>query len=185
MPARGGDLMKEVKLPAEKEVLAQLKAGDMVKLSGTVYTARDAAHKRLAEMIEKKQTLPFELKDAGIYYVGPTPGHDGRPVGSAGPTTSSRMDSYTPRLLDLGLKVMIGKGRRNEAVKEAIVRNGAVYFVACGGAGALLSHCITEAQPVAFEDLLAEAVVKLTLKEFPVFVGIDARGNDIYELEDE
>ena len=176
--------MRTLVLPEDNDQLTALNAGELVHLSGTVYTARDAAHKRMAALLAEGKPLPIRLEGAGIYYVGPTPGYGDRVIGSAGPTTSSRMDSYTPQLLDLGLKVMIGKGRRNEAVKDAIVRNGAVYFVACGGAGALLSHCITGAEPVAFEDLLAEAVVKLTLKDFPVFVGIDARGTDIYEMRD-
>lgn len=163
---------------------ASLCAGEEVLLSGTVYTARDAAHKRLVQMIETREDLPFDLFNAAIYYVGPTPASEGHAIGSAGPTTSSRMDTYTPLLLEKGLRVMIGKGRRSEEVKEAIRAHGAVYFVACGGAGALLSHCIIRTEPVAFEDLLAEAIVKLTLKDFPCFVGIDAKGKDIYDLED-
>ena len=168
----------------DDETRTSLKAGESVLLSGTVYTARDAAHKRLVHMLECEEPLPVDLNNAAVYYVGPTPAAPGHAIGSAGPTTSSRMDAYTPVLLDEGLRVMIGKGRRSEAVKEAIQKHGAVYFVACGGAGALLSHCITESQPVAFEDLLAEAIVRLTLKDFPCFVGIDAQGNDIYDLED-
>ena len=177
--------MKTITLPAEQTVLTSLHAGDRVLLSGTVYTARDAAHKRMIESLERGEPLPFEIQNAAIYYVGPTPAAEGRAIGSAGPTTSSRMDKYTPKLMDEGLRVMIGKGRRSPEVIDSIRRHHGVYFVACGGAGALLSHCIIDAEPVAYEDLLAEAVVKLTLKEFPCFVGIDSEGNDIYEMEDE
>lgn len=177
--------MKTITLPAEKGILTSLHAGDRVLLSGTVYTARDAAHKRMIESLERGEPLPFEIQNAAIYYVGPTPAAEGRAIGSAGPTTSSRMDKYTPKLMDEGLRVMIGKGRRSPEVIDSIRRHHGVYFVACGGAGALLSHCIIDAEPVAYEDLLAEAVVKLTLKEFPCFVGIDSEGNDIYEMEDE
>ena len=176
--------MKEIILPADASVLSSLHAGERVELSGTVYSARDAAHKRMIEGLSEGKPLPFDIHNAAIYYVGPTPAHEGRPIGSAGPTTSSRMDKYTPKLLDEGLRVMIGKGRRSREVIEQIRQCGAVYFVACGGAGALLSHCIVNAEPVAYEDLLAEAVVKLTLKKFPCFVGIDSEGNDIYEMED-
>jgi fumarate hydratase subunit beta len=176
--------MREITLPLDEETARSLQAGEAVRISGTVYTARDAAHKKMAECIEKGEPLPFALKNAAIYYVGPTPAKPGAPIGSAGPTTSSRMDVYTPRLLDLGLRVMIGKGRRSEAVKEAIVRNGAVYFVACGGAGALLSHAVVSREMTAWPELLSEAVTKLTVRDFPCFVGIDARGNDIYEVKD-
>jgi fumarate hydratase subunit beta len=176
--------MREITLPLDEETARSLQAGEAVRISGTVYTARDAAHKKMAECIEKGEPLPFALKNAAIYYVGPTPAKPGAPIGSAGPTTSSRMDVYTPRLFDLGLRVMIGKGRRSEAVKEAIVRNGAVYFVACGGAGALLSHAVVSREMIAWPELLSEAVTKLTVRDFPCFVGIDARGNDIYEMED-
>lgn len=177
--------MRNLQLPLDEETIRSLRAGEAVTLSGTVYSARDAAHKRLTEMMDRKEELPFELSGAAVYYVGPTPARNGHAIGSAGPTTSTRMDAYTPGLLERGLKVMIGKGRRSEAVRESIIKNHAVYFVACGGAGALLSHCIVKAEPVAFEDLLAEAVVRLTFRDFPCFVGIDAQGNDIYDLEDE
>ena len=176
--------MREITLPADAAVLSSLQAGEQVVLSGTVYTARDAAHKRMIEGLAEGKPLPFDIENAAIYYVGPTPAHEGRPIGSAGPTTSSRMDKYTPRLLEEGLRVMIGKGRRSPEVIDSIRTHGAVYFVACGGAGALLSHCIVSAEPVAYPDLLAEAVVKLTLKKFPCFVGIDCKGNDIYEMDD-
>ena len=177
-------MTKTITLPLDDAARMSLRAGEMVKLSGTVYTARDAAHKRMQACIDAGQPLPFELENAAVYYVGPTPAAPGQAIGSAGPTTSSRMDIYTPALLDGGLRVMIGKGKRSPQVKEAIRRNHAVYFVACGGAGALLSHCIKKSEPVAYEDLLAEAVVKLTLEDFPCFVGIDCQGNDIYEMED-
>ncbi len=176
--------MRTIHLPADPAELASLQAGEAVKLSGTVYTARDAAHKRIMEALKNGAELPFDLNNAAVYYVGPTPAAGNHPIGSAGPTTSSRMDPYTPELISRGLRVMIGKGKRSDAVKEAVREYGAVYFVACGGAGALLSHCIVKAEPMAYEDLLAEAVVRLTLKEFPCFVGIDTRGTDIYELED-
>ncbi|MBQ9328151.1 MAG: fumarate hydratase C-terminal domain-containing protein [Solobacterium sp.] len=175
--------MKRVTLPASSKDLRDLQAGEPVLLSGTVYTARDAAHKRMIELLEQRKELPIPMKDAAIYYVGPTPAPKGRPIGSAGPTTSSRMDAYTPALLDQGLTVMIGKGRRSAEVKEAIVTHGAVYFVACGGAGALLAHHIKKAEPVAFEDLLAEAIVRLTLEDFPCFVGVDSFGDDVYDQD--
>ncbi len=170
-----------IQLPMDAETLLSLHAGDMVLLSGTVYSARDAAHARIHEMIQKKEPLPFDMMNAGIYYVGPTPAPDGHAVGAAGPTTSSRMDAYTPELLRLGLKVMIGKGKRSEEVRQAIMQYKAVYFAAPGGAGALLSSCIVKAEPIAFEELLSEAVLKLTLKDFPCFVCIDAEGEDIYD----
>ncbi len=176
--------MKRLQLPLSEEERMSLKAGDAVLLSGEIYTARDAAHKRLHEMIERNEELPFDLNDAVIYYVGPTPAKPGQAIGSAGPTTSGRMDPYAPLLLDLGLKGMIGKGKRNDQVKDAIVRNKAVYFVAVGGAGALLSHSIMKREPVAFDDLLAEAITKLTVKDFPCFVGIDCLGRDIYDRDE-
>lgn len=167
-------------LPRDTNKFKDLHAGDFVEISGYIYTARDAAHKRMKTMLDNGEVLPFELKDNGIYYVGPTPSGT-RVYGSAGPTTSSRMDVYTPELLDLGLKFMIGKGRRSQDVKEAIKRNGAIYFVAAGGAGALLGNCVTKVEDIAFDDLLSESIKKLTVVDFPVFVGIDAYGNDIYE----
>ncbi|WP_209451705.1 Fe-S-containing hydro-lyase [Lactimicrobium massiliense] len=175
--------MKEIHLPLTEEEIASLHAGDGVLLSGVIYTARDAAHKRMAQLIKEGKPLPFDLNGSVIYYVDPTPGDDRHLIGSAGPTTSSRMDVYTPKLLDLGLKATIGKGRRCEAVKEAIVRNKAIYFIAVGGAGALMSHCITSCETIAFDDLLSEAVRKLTVKDLPCFVGIDASGNDIYDTK--
>lgn len=171
---------KHIALPISDQDLEELKAGDAVLLSGTIYTARDAAHKRIVELIQEGKELPIDLQNASIYYVGPTPNKEGQVIGSAGPTTSSRMDAYTPLLLDRGLKVMVGKGKRSDAVKESIVQNKAIYFVACGGAGALLSHAIIKSEVIAFDDLLSEAIRKLEIKDFPCFVGIDIRGNDIY-----
>ena len=185
LPARkGGDMMKHLQLPASREELKQLKAGEEVLLSGTVYTARDAAHKRLVQMIRNGETLPLDLQDAAIYYVGPTPAAPGQVIGSAGPTTSSRMDPYVPLLCENGMAVMIGKGRRDKGVIEAVKKYGAVYFVTVGGAGALLGRAVVKAEPVAFEDLLSEAIVKLTVRDFPCFVGLDTEGNDIYDLAD-
>ena len=162
-----------------KEIAATLKAGDSVLLSGTLFTARDAAHKRMMESLQKGEKLPIDIKEQIIYYMGPTPARPGRVIGSAGPTTSKRMDKYSPLLLDLGLGAMIGKGRRSSEVVEAIVRNGGIYFGATGGAGALLSKCITASEMVAFEDLGAEAIRKLAVENFPVTVIIDAKGNII------
>lgn len=177
--------MKKVNLPLSDEEKETLKAGDAVALSGTLYTARDAAHKRIHEAIQNGENLPFEIKGATIYYVGPTPTKEGQAIGSAGPTTSSRMDAYTPELLDQGLSAMLGKGKRSEEVKAAIIRNKGIYFVACGGAGALISHCIKKREMVAYEDLLSEAVTRLEVEDLPCFVGIDIHGNDIYDGEDE
>lgn len=174
--------MKKMTLPLSPEERRSLRAGEGVLLSGRIYTARDAAHKRLHEMLERGEPLPFDLQDACIYYVGPTPAKEGRAIGSAGPTTSSRMDPYTPELIENGMRAMIGKGRRSDAVKDAIVSHGAVYFVTVGGAGALLSHCIRKRRMIAFEDLLAEAVTELKVEDFPCYVGIDTFGNDIYDL---
>lgn len=158
-----------------------LRAGDYVYITGTIYTARDAAHQRMAETLAAGRPLPVELTNNMIYYMGPSPARTGRPIGSAGPTTASRMDKYAPKLLDLGLKGMIGKGKRSLAVKEAIVRNGAVYFAAVGGAGALLSQRIRSAEVIAYEDLGTEAVHRLEVENFPVIVVIDSQGNDLYE----
>lgn len=172
---------KYVQVPLSKEDAAALKAGDYVYLTGTIYTARDAAHKRMQEALDAKEDLPVEIKGNVIYYMGPSPAREGRPIGSAGPTTASRMDKYTPKLLDLGLAAMIGKGRRSAEVKEAVVRNGAVYFAAIGGAGALLSKSIKASEVVAYEDLGTEAIRKLTVENFPVIVCMDSQGNDLYE----
>ena len=170
-----------IQAPVSKEDARSLKAGDYVYLSGTIYTARDAAHKRMKEALDQGQKLPFDLKGSVIYYMGPSPAREGRPIGSAGPTTASRMDKYTPELLDLGLGAMIGKGKRSPAVIDAMARNGAVYFAAVGGAGALLSKCILSSEIVAYEDLGAEAIRKLEVKNFPVIVVIDSQGNNWYE----
>lgn len=170
-----------IQAPVSKEDARSLKAGDYVYLSGTIYTARDAAHKRMKEALDQGQKLPFDLKGSVIYYMGPSPAREGRPIGSAGPTTASRMDKYTPELLDLGLGAMIGKGKRSPAVIDAMVRNGAVYFAAVGGAGALLSKCILSSEIVAYEDLGAEAIRKLEVKNFPVIVVIDSQENNWYE----
>ena len=174
--------MREIRIegPFTREKFADLKAGDNVLLTGIIYTARDAAHKRIVETLEKGEEPPFPLKDSIIYFVGPTPAKPGQVIGSAGPTTSYRMDAYSPTLLDLGETGMIGKGPRSDEVKEAIVRNGAVYFAAIGGAGALISKCIKSAKVIAYEDLGAEAVRELYVEDLPVIVAIDARGEDLY-----
>lgn len=170
-----------IKAPLSKEDIAKLKAGDYVYITGTIYTARDAAHKRMYEALLNGQDLPIEMKNNVIYYMGPSPAREGRPIGSAGPTTSSRMDKYAPSLLDMGLSGMIGKGKRNAAVKEAVVRNGAVYLAAVGGAGALLSKSVTASEVIAYDDLGTEAIRKLEVKDFPAIVVMDKDGNDLYE----
>lgn len=170
-----------IKAPIEKEDAVKLKAGDYVYLTGTIYTARDAAHKRMKETLDRKEKLPFDIKGNMIYYMGPSPAREGRAIGSAGPTTASRMDKYTPELLDLGLGAMIGKGKRSKEVIEAIIRNQSVYFAAVGGAGALLSKCILSSEMVAYNDLETEAIRKLQVKDFPVIVVIDSKGNNLYE----
>lgn len=167
--------------PLSPEIIANFHAGDELCISGIIYTARDAAHQRLQELIIAGKKLPFELAGQTIYYVGPTPAPQGKPIGSAGPTTSDRMDPFTPLLLKHGLKMMIGKGPRSNEVKKAIVANKAIYCAAIGGAGALLSHSITEAELIAFPELGTEAIRKLTVKEFPVIVINDIYGNDLYE----
>ena len=172
---------KRVITPITAEVAASFHAGDYVYLSGVVYVARDAAHKRFMEVLDRGEELPFPIKDATIYYMGPSPAREGRPIGSAGPTTASRMDKYAPRLLDLGQKAMIGKGKRTQEVVNAVVRNQAVYFAAVGGAGALLSKCIKKSETVCYGDLGAEAVLKLEVEDFPVVVVIDSEGNNLYE----
>ncbi len=170
-----------IKVPFDKETAKELKSGDYVYLSGTIYTARDAAHKRMYEAIEAGEGLPLEMQDAMIYYMGPSPAREGRPIGSAGPTTASRMDKYTPALLDLGQRGMIGKGKRTEEVRQALMRNDAVYFAAVGGAGALLSKAIIKSEVIAYDDLGTEAIRKLEVKDFPVIVVIDTEGNNLYE----
>lgn len=172
---------RHIKAPISKEDALSLKSGDYVYITGTIYTARDAAHKRMQEALDRGEPLPIVLKNNIIYYMGPSPAREGRPIGSAGPTTASRMDRYTPQLLDLGLGGMIGKGKRSPEVIEGIVRNGAVYFAAVGGAGALLSKCITKSEVIAYDDLGTEAVRRLTVENFPAIVVIDAEGNNLYE----
>ncbi|MBD5505675.1 MAG: Fe-S-containing hydro-lyase [Lachnospiraceae bacterium] len=172
---------RHIQAPINKVEAAVLRAGDYVYISGTIYTARDAAHKRMYETLAQGGDLPLEMENNVIYYMGPSPAREGRPIGSAGPTTASRMDKYAPDLLDLGLIGMIGKGKRSQAVKEAIVRNGAVYFAAVGGAGALLSKSITKSEVIAYDDLGTEAIRKLEVKDFPVIVVIDSEGTDLYE----
>ncbi len=172
---------REIQAPIDKNTAKVLKAGDMVYISGTIYTARDAAHKRMDETLAKGEKLPLELEGNLIYYMGPSPAREGRPIGSAGPTTSSRMDKYAPELLDLGLGGMIGKGKRSQAVVDAIKRNGSVYLAAIGGAGALLSKSIIESEVVAYDDLGTEAIRKLKVERFPAIVVIDSEGNNLYE----
>lgn len=162
--------------------ISGLRAGDRVLLSGTVYTVRDAAHKRLLELLNRGEELPFPLKDGVIYYAGPTPGQQGMAVGACGPTTSGRMDPYAPRLLNLGLCAMIGKGERGQEVVDAIVRNAACYFAAVGGAGALIAKCVECAEVVAFEDLGCESVKRMEVKDFPLIVAIDSVGGNLYEM---
>lgn len=172
---------KYIKAPLEKEIVKTLRAGEYVYITGKIYTARDAAHKRMDETLREGKELPVPLKDEIVYYMGPSPAREGRVIGSAGPTTASRMDKYTPKLLDLGIGGMIGKGKRSKEVIDAIIRNQSVYFAAVGGAGALLSKCIQESEVVAYDDLGTEAIRRLTVKNFPVIVVIDCEGNNLYE----
>ena len=167
--------------PLDKEEVKALEAGDYVYITGTIYTARDAAHLRMSEALDRGEELPIDLNNNIIYYMGPTPAREGRVNGSAGPTTASRMDKYAPRLLDLGLTGMIGKGRRKPEVTDAIVRNAAVFFAAVGGAGALLSKCIKKAEVIAYDDLGTEAIRKLEVENFPVIVVIDSKGRNLYD----
>ena len=172
---------QHIQAPMSREDANKLRAGDYVYITGIIYTARDAAHKRMQEALERNEALPFEMAGNIIYYMGPSPAREGRPIGSAGPTTASRMDKYAPTLLDMGLIGMIGKGKRSDAVKDAIVRNGAVYFAAVGGAGALLSKSITKSEVIAYDDLGTEAIRKLEVENFPVIVVIDPEGHNLYE----
>ena len=172
---------RHITAPITKETAKTLHAGDYVYITGTIYTARDAAHKRMQETLQRGEALPLEMKENVIYYMGPSPAREGRPIGSAGPTTASRMDKYAPRLLDLGLGAMIGKGKRSQEVKDAIVRNGSVYFAAVGGAGALLSKCIKRADVIAYDDLGTEAIRRLEIEDLPAIVVIDSEGNNLYE----
>ncbi|MGI6698696.1 MAG: Fe-S-containing hydro-lyase [Clostridiales bacterium] len=175
-------MTKIVYTPLTDETVKGLKAGDRVLLNGVIYTGRDAAHKRLVEMMERGEKLPLELEGQIIYYVGPCPAKPGKVIGSAGPTTSGRMDAYAPRLMEKGLKGMIGKGIRNDKVVDSIIKNNAVYFAAIGGAGALLAESIIKAKVLAFDDLGPEAVYELTVENFPVTVVIDSQGNDLYKI---
>lgn len=172
---------KKITTPLTKEMVKTLHAGDYVYITGTIYSARDAAHKRLTETLSKGEALPIPLENEIIYYLGPTPAKPGQAIGSAGPTTASRMDKYAPALLDLGQTAMIGKGRRSEAVIASMKKNTAVYFAAVGGAGALLSKCIKKADIIAYEDLGAEAIYKLEVEDFPVIVVIDCEGKNLYQ----
>lgn len=172
---------KHIEAPIKKDTAKSLHAGDYVYITGTIYTARDAAHKRMYEALGRGEELPVDIGEQMIYYMGPSPAREGRPIGSAGPTTASRMDKYAPQLLDLGLGAMIGKGKRSPEVIEAIKRNQSVYFAAVGGAGALLSKCIKKSEVVAYDDLGTEAIRKLEVEDFPVIVVIDCEGNNLYE----
>lgn len=172
---------KILQAPFTDEMIRSLKAGDMVYISGTIYTARDAAHKRLFEMLEEGRAMPFDFAGQAVYYAGPAPAKPGRPIGSVGPTTAGRMDAYSPRLIKEGLKVMIGKGLRNKEVVDAIIEHTGVFFAAIGGAAALMARCVESAEVIAFEELGTEAIRKLTVKELPVIVAIDCHGNNAYE----
>lgn len=174
--------MKKIQLPLTNEIIQDCHAGDAVLLSGEIYTARDAAHKRLVALMDQNDPLPFDLKGAVIYYAGPCPKKPGQIINSCGPTTSGRMDKYAPRTLERGLKGFIGKGPLAPAVIDAMKQQVAVYFIATGGAGALIAQCVTKAEPIAFEDLGAEAILRLTVKDLPVIVGIDCYGENLYEI---
>ena len=172
---------KHIETPLTKEKVKDLCAGDYVYITGTIYTARDAAHKRMTEELEEGKILPFDMQDQIVYYLGPTPNREGQVIGSAGPTTSSRMDKYSPALLNLGLTGMIGKGKRNEDVIDSMKKNTAVYFAAVGGAGALLSQCIKKCEVIAYDDLGTEAIRRLYVENLPVITVIDCEGNNLYE----
>ena len=172
---------KYITAPISEDMVSWLNIGDCVYISGTVYTARDAAHKRMDEALNRNESLPIDVKNQVIYYMGPSPAREGNVIGSAGPTTSSRMDKYAPRLLDLGMGAMIGKGRRSKEVTDAIIRNKSVYLAAIGGAGALLSKCIKKSEVVAYDDLGTEAIRKLTVENLPAIVVIDSNGNNLYD----
>ena len=172
---------KRINTPITEEVTKELHSGDYVYITGYMYVAIDAAHKRMIETLNQGKELPIDIKDSTIYYMGPSPAREGRPIGSAGPTTATRMDKYAPTLLDLGEKAMIGKGKRSKEVIDAIIRNKAVYFAAVGGAGALLSKCIKESEVICYDDLGAEAIRKIYVEDFPAIVVIDKDGNNLYE----
>lgn len=171
---------KHITVPFDRDISDSLHAGDYVYLSGTVYVARDAAHKRMTEALAAGEGLPFDIKDQTIYYMGPSPAREGKVIGSAGPTTASRMDRYAPALMDLGQTGMIGKGKRSQAVRDSMIKNKVTYFAAVGGAGALLSKCITSSELIAYEDLGTEALRKLTIHDFPVIVVMDCHGGCLY-----
>lgn len=170
----------EITTPFTAESIKKLKTGDMVSLTGTIYTARDAAHKRLCQLLEEGKEMPFDFEGSVVFYAGPAPAKPGKPIGSVGPTTSGRMDLYSPKLIEQGLKVMIGKGFRSPEVIEAIVEHGGLYFAAIGGAAALMAKCVVSAEVIAFEELGPEAIRKLEVKEMPLIVAVDASGKDIY-----
>lgn len=172
---------RHIMAPLDNETAQMLEAGDYVYITGTIYVARDAAHLRMHEALQEGKELPMDLMDNIIYYMGPSPAREGRPIGSAGPTTASRMDKYTPQLLDLGLKGMIGKGKRTQEVLDAVIRNKAVYFAAVGGAGALLAQRIKKSEVIAYDDLGPEAIRRLEVEDFPVIVVMDSKGNNLYE----
>ena len=172
---------KRINTPITEEVTKELHSGDYVYITGYMYVARDAAHKRMIETLNQGKELPIDIKDSTIYYMGPSPAREGRPIGSAGPTTATRMDKYAPTLLDLGEKAMIGKGKRSKEVIDAVIRNKAVYFAAVGGAGALLSKCIKSSEVICYDDLGAEAIRRIYVEDFPVIVVIDSEGNNLYE----
>lgn len=176
-----GKMTKDISAPLVEEEVSELKAGDYVYITGTIYSARDAAHQRMYDAMNKQEEIPMPLENQVIYYMGPSPAREGRPIGSAGPTTSSRMDKYAPLLMDHGLKGMIGKGKRSDSVKEAIMRNGCVYFAAVGGAGALLSKAIKSSKVIAYDDLGAEAIREMKVEKFPAIVVIDKEGHNLYE----
>lgn len=171
-----------INAPFNKDTTKKIRAGDMIYISGTIYTARDAAHARMYEALQEGKTLPLDVQNQVIYYMGPSPAREGKAIGSAGPTTASRMDKYTPALLDLGMAGVIAKGKRSKEVIEAFVKNKSIYFAAIGGAGALLSKCILKSEVIAYEDLGAEAIRKLEVKNFPCIVIIDHEGNNLYEM---
>ena len=176
---KGTNMEKHITAPLNDKTVKELKSGDYVYITGTIYTARDAAHKRMYEALERNEELPFDVRNNIIYYMGPSPAREGRPIGSAGPTTASRMDKYTPILLDKGLKGMIGKGKRRKEVKDAMIKNGAVYFAAIGGAAALISRSIKSSEVLAYEDLGTEAIYRFTVEDFPAIVVIDAQGRSV------
>lgn len=174
-------MTRKITSPISEDVIQELKAGDQVLISGVIYVGRDAAHKRLVETLEKGEKLPFDVKGQTIYYMGPSPTKPGKVIGSAGPTTSGRMDAYTPRMLEAGLKAMIGKGLRTQEVKDAIVKHRAVYMAATGGAAALIARAITKSETIAYEELGPEAVLRLEVKDFPAVVINDCHGGDLYQ----